>query len=94
MDSSGYFLLLIVIAAVIALIYIAKKQSSLDDPTPTPKPDPKPEPKPDPKPEPSGPPQNTIYSFSSTSTKRLCPFCDGENQYSAKTCIICGRDLS
>ena len=42
---------------------------------------------------PSGPPQNTIYEFNAKSTKRLCPFCDGENSVGAKFCNICGRGL-
>lgn len=104
MDSSGFVLLLIVAACVIALIYIARKQKALDEevvikPTDstgssgtassstgsTPS---KPE-----EDKPSGPPQNTIYEFNAKSTKRLCPFCDGENSVGAKVCNICGRDL-
>ena len=97
MDSSGFVLLLIVAVCVIALIYITRKQKALDeevvikptessgssDTTPS-----KPE-----EDKPSGPPQNTIYEFNAKSTKRLCPFCDGENSVGAKVCNICGRDL-
>lgn len=103
MDSSGFVLLLIVAACVIALIYIAGKQKALDEevvikPTDssgssgttsstTGSTPSQPEEKP------SGPPQNTIYEFNATSAKRLCTFCDGENSVGAKVCNICGRDL-
>lgn len=94
-------LLIIVAALVIALIYITKKRKALEDEgftatsdtsgtsgststaTNTQKEEEKP----------SGPPQNTIYEFSSKAGKRLCPFCDGENSAGAKVCNICGRDI-
>ncbi len=40
-----------------------------------------------------GPAHNTIYAFNPAYQKRLCYFCDGENQHGAKTCVVCGRDL-
>lgn len=40
------------------------------------------------------PSQHILYSYKSSVTRMRCPFCDGENQYSARSCIICGRDLS
>ena len=104
MDSGGYILLFIVVACVIALVYIARKQKSLDEPV-----DIKPivssgtsgstsstaggtSDKPE-EVKPSGPQQNTIYEFSAKNTKRRCPFCDGENSAGEKVCNICGRDL-
>lgn len=104
MDSSGFFLLLIIAACVIALSYIVRKQKALDEEVVI-----KPRDSSGPsgttgsmtssvpgKPneeKPSGPPQNTIYEFSAKSTKHLCPFCDGENSVGAKVCSICGQDL-
>ena len=95
-------LLIIVALSVIALIYIAIKSKALEEEsfidvsdisekssttstTPT---SIKQE-----KEEPSGPPQNTIYEFSTKAGKRLCSFCDGENGDGAKVCKICGRDI-
>lgn len=93
-------LLIIVAACVIALICITKKLKDLEEgftatsetsstssatstTTGTPQEEEKT----------SGQPQNTIYEFLSKSGKRLCPFCDGENNAGAKVCNICGRDI-
>lgn len=104
MDFNGYFLLFIVIACVVGLIYLARKIKELDGVG-------------DVKPaassgsgattsskisgisgkneeeKTSGPPQNTIYKFSAKRAKFRCPFCDGENSVEAKVCNICGQNL-
>lgn len=96
-SNNGYILLLVVVACVIALIYISKKRKALEenftatsgtsDANKVDNIDPiKDE-------TPSGPPQNTIYEFNAKSGNCLCPFCDGENSVGAKVCHICGRDL-
>lgn len=41
----------------------------------------------------AGPPQVTIYAYSSAAKLRLCPFCDGENGVEAARCHICGQPL-
>ncbi len=102
MGPTGYVLLIIVAACIIALICISKKRKALDEESYIKTPPPS---------IPStaraatsdvpkeaemfsGAAQNTIYEFKSKSAIRLCPFCDGENSTGAATCIICGRNLS
>lgn len=41
-----------------------------------------------------GPPQVTIYGYSSATKPRLCAFCDGENDAEAARCCICGQQLN
>jgi len=102
MGPTGYVLLTIVAACIIALIFISKKRKALDEESYIKTPPPS-----IPSAESattsnvpketetlSGPAQNTIYEFKTTRTIRLCPFCDGENSTGAATCIICGRNLS
>jgi len=102
MGPTGYVLLIIVAACIIALICISKKRKALDEESYIKTPPPS-----IPSAESattsnvpketetlSGPAQNTIYEFKTTRTIRLCPFCDGENSTGAATCIICGRNLS
>lgn len=101
MGTIGYVLLFVVVVCIVALICIAKKRSALEADSFIKSPAvsstsaektvaaTKPE-------ECKGtsiPAQNTIYQFSARPEVRLCPFCDGETSTSAKTCIICGRDL-
>lgn len=42
----------------------------------------------------AGPPQVTIYGYTSVGRSRLCPFCDGENGFEAARCHICGQTLN
>lgn len=102
MGPTGYVLLIVVAACIIALICISKKRKALDEEsyikTPTTsipsteRTDTSNVPKETEKLLETA--QNTIYEFRAKSTTRLCPFCDGENSLSAATCIICGRNLS
>ena len=75
MDTSGYILLIIVAVCVIALIFISRKQKALDRDYPIVPSVPADTdgPKEETEEEPSGPPQNTIYEFTSGTGKRLCP---------------------
>ena len=82
-------LLIIIVASVITLIYITQKSKDLEKEDVVDTFDAMQQEKE----KPSGPPQNTIYEFSSKAGKRLCPFCDGENSAGAKVCKICGRDI-
>ena len=43
---------------------------------------------------PQSPSQITIYVFKPINTKRVCPYCDGENREDKKTCAICKRDIA
>ena len=43
---------------------------------------------------PQSPSQITIYAFKPINTKRVCPYCDGENREDKKTCAICKRDIA
>ncbi len=102
MSPTGYVLLIIVAACIVALICITKKRKALEEdsyiktpPTSIPSTESAPA---------STVPketeitsemaQNTIYVFNARAVTRLCPFCDGENNAGAATCIICGRNLS
>lgn len=100
MVSVEYILLLIVVACAIGLIYISKKRKELEkeipDPSTTSISTPKKE---DDAPNPSkgnnapNLSQKTIYGFCPKGGKKLCSFCDGENNIGAKVCAICGRDI-
>lgn len=102
MGPTGYVLLIIVAACIIALICISKKRKALDEesysktpPTSIPSAEKATTPNVTKEAESlSGATQNTIYEFKAKKATRLCPFCDGENGTGAATCIICGRNLS
>ena len=102
MGPTGYVLLIVVAACIIALICISKKRKALDEEsyiktpsTSIPNTEKAATPNTPKEAEmPSGAAQNTIYEFNAKRATHLCPFCDGENSAGAATCIICGRNLS
>lgn len=98
MDTLGWILLLIVAACIVALIVISRKRrelekrissefdsdGSLNSEKPVA----------DNAPQEDGSPQMTIYEYRSSSSKCICPICDGENELTAKCCRICGQKFS
>lgn len=95
MDSIGLLLtilIILIIGAAAILTYFNSKSES----TPAPKP---PEPPPSSKPPTPVPEKKveknyvTIYAYSLVSNKKRCAYCDGENDYGAKVCCICGSNV-
>lgn len=82
-------LMIIIVASVIALIYVTKKSKALEKEDVTAESDAVQQEEE----KSSGLPQTIIYKFSSKLENSVCPFCDGENRAGAEVCKICGKDL-
>ncbi len=97
MDVLGIVLLAIIAICVILMIRAGKQESDVDSSTAksgagvitettketvTASPDP------------ALPVHHTIYACGTADGKRLCSCCDGENRLDARTCTVCGRDLT
>lgn len=92
MDSTGWFIIFLVIGIAVLAIYLYKQSASKSTP-PTPVSDPEKTP-PTPAPVRKEPPKYiSIYEYRSTQTVRKCACCDGENPYGTKVCSICGNDF-
>lgn len=93
-----WIVLILGLVAVIALVSVGDKQKKLSDSLPrgpeVGKSLPTDMPTKEIKDLKQGPPQVTIYAYSSLGRLRLCPFCDGENDAEAAACRICGRQLN
>lgn len=92
-----WILIIAVIGAIGFLIYVNRKDEKADDlPAPKPAPTPTP-PVPPPQPNPVSKPETaafvSIYEYSRAVAAKRCVCCDGENDWSAQVCCICGSRI-
>lgn len=97
MDTGGWILLLIVAVCIAILIVVIKKSRDLDESGPaetsvtsTSRVGENPV---EIIPQAEVSPQTTIYEYRSAAPKCLCANCDGENEWLANFCYICGEEI-